>query len=124
MTKNCPTCGGYGIVYSEASAAIDVERRLRSLVAGSRSQAYRVELAAPIAAALIGPGATRLQELESMTKRRVFLGGETGTEIENIGVGGEGKPAGPAPAAPVAAGAGGAGGSLRGGRRHAAAAAG
>ena len=40
MTRKCPTCGGDGIVYSEASAAIDVERRLRSLVAGSRSQAY------------------------------------------------------------------------------------
>ena len=58
MTRKCPTCGGDGIVYSEASAAIDVERRLRSLVAGSRSQAYRVELAAPIASALIGPGRT------------------------------------------------------------------
>ena len=76
MTRKCPTCGGDGIVYSEASAAIDVERRLRSLVAGSRSQAYRVELAAPIAAALIGPGAIRLQELEAMTKRRFFLAGE------------------------------------------------
>ena len=76
MTKKCPTCGGDGIVYSEASAAIDVERRLRTLVAGSRSQAYRVELAAPIAAALIGPGAKRLQELEAMTKRRFFLDGK------------------------------------------------
>ena len=27
MTRKCPTCGGDGIVYSEASAAIDVERR-------------------------------------------------------------------------------------------------
>src|SRR5581483_12015504 len=49
MTRQCPTCGGDGIVYSEASAAIDVERRLRALTAGSRSQAYRVEVAAPIA---------------------------------------------------------------------------
>ncbi|HEY2542327.1 MAG TPA: Rne/Rng family ribonuclease, partial [Gaiellaceae bacterium] len=54
MTKKCPTCGGDGIVLSDASAAIDVERRLRALTAGSRSQAYRVELAAPIASALIG----------------------------------------------------------------------
>src|ERR1700760_1170416 len=29
MTRKCPTCGGDGIVYSEASAAIDVERRPR-----------------------------------------------------------------------------------------------
>ena len=47
MTRKCPTCGGDGIVYSEASAAIDVERRLRALAAGSRAQAFRVELARP-----------------------------------------------------------------------------
>src|SRR5437879_9240492 len=70
MTRKCPTCGGDGIVYSESSAAIDVERRLRALTAGSRSQAFRVEVAAPIAATLIGPGAKRLVELESLTKRR------------------------------------------------------
>ncbi len=76
MTRKCPTCGGDGIVYSEASAAIDVERRLRALVAGSRSQAFAVELAAPIASALVGPGARRLIELEALTKRRFFLDGQ------------------------------------------------
>src|SRR5207342_1441815 len=64
MTKKCPTCGGDGIVVSDSSAAIDVERRLRALVAGSRSQAFRIELADPIASALVGPGARRLVELE------------------------------------------------------------
>ena len=41
MTGKCPTCGGDGIVYSEASAAIDVERRLpctRCRVAGTGVQ--------------------------------------------------------------------------------------
>jgi ribonuclease G len=102
MTKKCPTCGGDGIVYSEASAAIDVERRLRALVAGSRSQAYRVELAAPIASALIGPGAKRLQELESMTKRRFFLDGKPDMHTDHFVVLAEGKLADLAPAAPVA----------------------
>jgi ribonuclease G len=101
MTKKCPTCGGDGIVYSEASAAIDVERRLRSLVAGSRSQAYRVELSAPIAAALIGPGATRLQELEAMTKRRFFLDGKPDMHVDHFVVLAEGKLADLAPKAPV-----------------------
>jgi ribonuclease G len=105
MTKKCPTCGGDGIVYSEASAAIDVERRLRSLVAGSRSQAYRVELSAPIAAALIGPGATRLQELETMTKRRFFLDGKPDMHIDHFVVLAEGKLVDLAPKAPVEEGA-------------------
>ena len=101
MTKKCPTCGGDGIVYSEASAAIDVERRLRSLVAGSRSQAYRVELSAPIAAVLIGPGARRLQELEAMTKRRFFLDGKPDMHTDHFVVLAEGKLADLAPKAPV-----------------------
>jgi ribonuclease G len=105
MTRKCPTCGGDGIVYSEASAAIDVERRLRALATGSRSQAFKVELAAPIAAALIGPGAHRLMELETMTKRRFFLSGKPDMHNDHFVVLGEGKLADVAPVAPVAEGA-------------------
>ncbi len=102
MTRKCPTCGGDGIVYSEASAAIDVERRLRTLVAGSRSQAYRVELAAPIAAALVGAGGSRLMELETHTKRRFFLDGKPDTHLDHFVVVAEGKLEDLAPQAPVA----------------------
>ena len=105
MTRKCPTCGGDGIVYSEASAAIDVERRLRALVAGSRSQAYRVELAAPIASALIGPGGRRLIELEALTKRRFFLDSKPDLHLDHFVVLAEGKLADLAPLSPVAEGA-------------------
>jgi ribonuclease G len=105
MTRKCPTCGGDGIVYSEASAAIDVERRLRALAIGSRSQAFKVELAAPIAAALIGPGARRLVELETLTKRRFFLAGKPDLHNDHFVVLGEGKLADVAPESPVAEGA-------------------
>ncbi|HSX22003.1 MAG TPA: ribonuclease E/G, partial [Gaiellaceae bacterium] len=105
MTRKCPTCGGDGIVYSEASAAIDVERRLQALANGSRSQAFRVEVAAPIAAALIGPGARRLIELETMTKRRFFLDAKPDLHLDHFVVVSEGKLADLAPPAPVAEGA-------------------
>ncbi len=105
MTRKCPTCGGDGIVYSEASAAIDVERRLRALAAGSRSQAFRVELAEPIASVLIGPGARRLVELEAMTKKRFFLEGKNETHLDHLVVVSEGKLADLAPDAPLAEGA-------------------
>ncbi|HET8557583.1 MAG TPA: Rne/Rng family ribonuclease [Gaiellaceae bacterium] len=101
MTRKCPTCGGDGIVYSEASAAIDVERRLRALAAGSRAQAFRVELAEPIASALVGPGARRLVELEALTKKRFFLEGKPETHLDHFVVVSEGKLADLAPAAPV-----------------------
>jgi ribonuclease G len=101
MTRKCPTCGGDGIVYSEASAAIDVERRLRALAAGSRAQAFRVELAEPIASALVGPGARRLIELEALTKKRFFLEGKPETHLDHFVVVSEGKLADLAPVAPV-----------------------
>jgi ribonuclease G len=101
MTRKCPTCGGDGIVYSEASAAIDVERRLRALAAGSRSQAFRVELAEPIASVLVGSGARRLVELEAVTKKRFFLEGKPETHLDHFVVLGEGKLADLAPPAPV-----------------------
>jgi ribonuclease G len=105
MTRKCPTCGGDGIVYSEASAAIDVERRLRTLVAGSKSQAFRVEVAAPIASALVGSGARRLIELEALTKRRFFFESKPNTHSDHFVVLAEGKLADLAPQAPVEEGA-------------------
>ncbi|HET7571703.1 MAG TPA: Rne/Rng family ribonuclease [Gaiellaceae bacterium] len=105
MTRKCPTCGGDGIVYSDASAALDVERRLRALAAGSRAQAFRVELADTIAAALVGPGARRLLELEALTKKKFFLEGKPQMHLDHFVVLAEGKLADLAPAAPVEEGA-------------------
>ena len=105
MTRKCPTCSGDGIVYSEASAAIDVERRLRSFAAGSKSQAFRIELSAPIASALVGPGARRLIEIEALTKRRFFLEGKPNTHADHFVVLAEGKLADMAPTSPVEEGA-------------------
>jgi ribonuclease G len=105
MTKKCPTCGGDGIVLSETSAAVEIERRLRSLAAGSRHQAYRVEVAAKVASILIGPGAARLQELEKQTRRRFYLQPKGDTHLDHFLVLGEGKREELAPAAPVSEGA-------------------
>jgi len=105
MTKKCPTCGGDGIVLSDTSAAVDVERRLRALATGSRSQAYRVEVAAKVAALLIGPGASRLAELEKQTRRRFYIVGKEDTHLDHFLVLEEGKRDDLAPTAPVAEGA-------------------
>ncbi len=73
LTKPCPVCSGDGIVFSEASAAIDLERRLRTVAAGSRSKAFRVEANARVVSLMIGPGAARLAEIEERSKSRFFL---------------------------------------------------
>jgi ribonuclease G len=105
MTKKCPTCGGDGIVLSETSAAVEIERRLRALAAGSRHQAYRVEVSAKVAAILIGPGASRLVELEKQTRRRFYLQGKDDMHLDHFVVLEEGKREDLAPPAPVAEGA-------------------
>ena len=87
MTKKCPTCGGDGIVISEYTAAVDVERKLRSLVTpGSRDKAFKVEVSARTAWLLAGPGGTRLQELEELTKRRFFLVGKEDEHLDHFRV--------------------------------------
>ena len=87
MTKKCPTCGGDGIVVSEYTAAVDVERRLRSLVTpGSRDKAFKVEVEAKVASLVVGPGGTRLRELEETTKRRFFLVGVAGEHLDHFRV--------------------------------------
>src|SRR6266498_4186180 len=53
LTDRCPTCKGDGVVISEQTAAVIVERQLRALAApGSRTQAFRVEVNERIAALL------------------------------------------------------------------------
>jgi ribonuclease G len=105
MTKKCPTCGGDGIILSETSAAVEIERRLRALAGASRHQAYRVEVAAKVASILIGPGAERLIELEKQTRRRFYLQAKDDTHLDHFLVLAEGKREELAAAAPVEEGA-------------------
>jgi ribonuclease G len=73
LTRKCPVCEGDGIVVSDASVAIDVERKLRALASASRHKAFKVAVNDHVADVLIGPGATRLTEIEAHAKRRFVL---------------------------------------------------
>ncbi len=85
MTRKCPTCAGDGIVVSEDTTAVDVERKLRSLITpGSRAKAYKVELNAKIASLVVGPGGSRLRELEELTRRRFFLVGLDDVHLDHF----------------------------------------
>jgi ribonuclease G len=90
LTKKCPTCSGDGIVVSEASAAVEAERRIRGHVRGSRSKAFKIELNARVAALLIGPGAKRLRELEAVVNRRLVLEGREDVPLDHLVVSGQG----------------------------------
>jgi ribonuclease G len=105
LTRKCPTCGGDGVVISEQSAAIDLERRLRALARNSRVQAYRVEVNSKVASLLIGPGASRLQEIEAASRRRFFLVPKDDVHLDHFLVLEQGKLETVAPDAPFREGA-------------------
>jgi ribonuclease G len=105
MTKKCPTCGGDGIIVSEHTAAVDVERRLRALVTpGSREKAFKVEVSARIAWLVAGPGGSRLRELEETTRRRFFLVGKEDEHFDHFRVLERGTLAKVAPHLPIEVG--------------------
>ncbi len=102
MTRKCPTCDGDGIVVSESTAAVDVERRIRALVTpGSRAKAFKVEVSARVAGLLVGPDASRLRELEELTKRRFFLVGLEDVHLDHMRLLEQGTVEKLAPEAPV-----------------------
>ncbi len=105
LTRKCPTCAGDGIVVSERTFAMDAERKLRTLAAGSRSQAFTVELHPRTLALVVGEGGRRLAEIDAEARKRFFLTAPTGNghiHYDHFHVVAEGKRDDLAPTAPVA----------------------
>ena len=73
LTNRCPVCDGDGVVVSDATHALEIERRLRAIAKGSRVQAFRVSVHPRVLALLVGPGGARLEALEAAARRRFFL---------------------------------------------------
>ncbi len=86
LTTRCTVCGGDGILISEATAAIEIERQLRGLARQSRSQAFRIELNARVAALLVGAGASKLMAIEEQARRRFYLVPRKDVEVEHFNV--------------------------------------
>jgi ribonuclease G len=105
LTLACPTCKGGGVVLSQETYAVEAERRLRAFVAGSKSEAFLVELNSDVAGILIGPGGSRLDELEKETGLRFAFKTKKTWSPEHFKVVAEGKAAEIDPESfPVAAG--------------------
>ena len=102
LTDRCPTCKGDGVVVSMETHAVDAERRIRKLVAGSRSESFLIELNSQVATLLVGPGGSRLEELEKETNKQIALKGRQRAAHDHFAVLTEGKAADVEPqAAPV-----------------------
>jgi ribonuclease G len=93
LTDRCPTCKGDGVVVSMETHAVDAERRLRRLAAESKNESFVVELNSQVATLLVGPGGSRLAELEKETGRQFALKGRQRAAHDHFVVLGEGKAA-------------------------------
>ena len=56
LTRRCPVCEGAGVVVSDATHALEIERKLRAIAKGSRVQAFKVAVHPRVLALLAGPG--------------------------------------------------------------------
>ena len=75
LTRKCPTCAGDGIVVSDQTIAMQVERRLRALAAPGqpRSRPTASRCTRACSSSSPGPGGARLAAIEEATRRRFFL---------------------------------------------------
>jgi ribonuclease G len=90
MTKPCPTCLGEGVVLSEETIAIEVERMLRDIAPESKAEAFLVQVHPRVAAILIGGGGKPLRELEEETGKHFHFEGSESIPLDSFKVSAEG----------------------------------
>ena len=104
LTARCHVCEGAGVVVSDATHALGIERKLRAIAKGSRVQAFKVAVHPRVLALLVGPGGRRLTALDTASRRRFFLvpaGGNGHVHLDHFEVIAQGKLDTTRPSAPV-----------------------
>jgi ribonuclease G len=88
LTKTCPTCEGEGVVLSEETVAIEVDRWLRDVAAERPAPAFLIRVHPKVAAALLGghgvPGP--IVEIEAETGRHFHFEGTEALPIDHFEV--------------------------------------
>ena len=92
LTTTCPTCDGEGVVLSEETVAIEVERKLRDLVAEKpKPEAFLIQVHPAVSNVLLnGPGRPVL-ELEKELGRHFHFEGSDALPIDYFAVAMEGS---------------------------------
>jgi len=88
MTRACPTCQGEGVIRSEETVAIEIERKLRELVAAEPGgpEAYLVQMNPRVTAQFTGNGSRVLRTLEADTGRRFHFEGSEGLPLAHFDI--------------------------------------
>jgi ribonuclease G len=87
LTKTCPTCAGEGVVLSEETVAIDVERKLRDLAAEKPdAEAFLIQINPRVTQLLArGPGRPLL-DVEKDTGKHFHFEGSEGLPTDHFAV--------------------------------------
>lgn len=92
MTKRCPVCAGEGVVLSEETVALHVERHLREYIADNpNSEAYLVQINPRVTNALLHTSGQPIAHLEMETGKVIMFEGGDGLPLEHFAVTLEGK---------------------------------
>jgi ribonuclease G len=84
MTRACPTCDGEGVIKSEETIAIEVERRLRDEV--GEESCYLVRLNPRVTAQFTGGGGGALRALEAETGKVFYFEGSEGLPLDHFAI--------------------------------------
>ncbi|WP_354697635.1 Ribonuclease E [Paraconexibacter sp. AEG42_29] len=88
MSRACPTCDGEGVIRSEETIAIDVERKLREVAtrAPRSVEAFLVRVHPGVSAQFTGHGARVLHALEAETGKLFHFTGSEGLKLSHFDV--------------------------------------
>ena len=87
LTKTCPACDGEGVVLSEETVALQVERKLRDLVVEQPApEAYLVQVHPRVVQILLGGPGQPLLELEREVGKHFHFEGSEGLPLDHFAV--------------------------------------
>ncbi|MDQ6727240.1 MAG: Rne/Rng family ribonuclease, partial [Actinomycetota bacterium] len=88
MTRPCPTCEGEGVIRSEETISIELQRRMRELAASAAKddEAFLVRMNPRVSAEFTRDRARVLRELEAETGRSFYFEGSEGLPLDFFAV--------------------------------------
>jgi ribonuclease G len=87
MTRPCPTCDGEGVIKSEETIAIDLERKLVELAKERpKPEAFLIQVNPRVSGELTGNGGRTLKALEDETGKRFHFEGSEGLPLDHFDV--------------------------------------
>jgi ribonuclease G len=86
MTRPCPTCDGEGVIKSEETIAIEFERRMRELAAGTKADAILLQVNPRVSAEFVRDDERALRAIEQETGKLFVFEGSEGLPQEHFEV--------------------------------------